>query len=109
MAPQPAGPSFHVSIGEAMLRLRDRIYRMLMGVQDDAALIDASPTVPIREIFRRFWPLTQPYRRWILLALVFTVLGPAIETASIWLFKVLVDGVLVPHDFGPFFRIALAY
>lgn len=89
--------------------LRDRIYRLLMGVDDDNALIAASPTVPIREIFRRFWPLTQPYRRWMAVALMFAVLSPAIDTATIWLFKVLVDRVLVPHDFGPFIRIALAY
>src|SRR5207244_8131150 len=35
--------------------------------------------------------------------------GAAIDTARIWLFKVLVDEVLVPREFGPFRWIALSY
>ena len=66
-----------------MHRLRDRIYRLLMGVEDDDALIAASPTVPIGEIFRRFWPLRRPYRPWMAVALVFVVISPAIDTATI--------------------------
>jgi ABC-type multidrug transport system fused ATPase/permease subunit len=34
---------------------------------------------------------------------------PAIQTLEIWLFKVLVDEVLVPRDFGPFPWIALSF
>ena len=34
---------------------------------------------------------------------------PAIDTATIWMFKVVIDQVLVPQDFGPFAWIALAY
>ncbi len=92
-----------------MNRLRAGIQRWLMGGDDDETLISASPTVPIREIFHRFWPYTRSYRRWFALMLVFVALGPAIDTATIWLFKVLVDGVLVPREFGPFIWIALAY
>jgi ABC-type multidrug transport system fused ATPase/permease subunit len=43
------------------------------------------------------------------LGLVFVALGPAVETAEIWLFKIVVDDVLVPHDFGPFLWIAVAF
>ncbi len=92
-----------------MNRLRASIQQWLMGGNDDETLISASPTVPIREIFRRFWPYTRSYRRWFALMLVFVALGPAIDTAMIWLFKVLVDGVLVPREFGPFIWIALTY
>ncbi|CCF84010.1 ABC transporter ATP-binding protein [Nitrolancea hollandica] len=92
-----------------MNRLRATVQQWLMGADDGETLIEASPTVPIREIFRRFWPYTRPYRRWFALLLLFVALSPAIDTASIWLFKVLVDGVLVPRDFEPFFWIAGAY
>ncbi len=73
------------------------------------ALVAAAPPVPVREIFRRFWPYARPYRRWIGLGLVFIVAVPLVDAASIWMFKLVVDDVLVPHDFGPFAWIALAY
>jgi ATP-binding cassette, subfamily B, bacterial len=65
--------------------------------------------VPVREIFRRFWPYARPYRRWLLVSLVLIVLVPLVDTAMIWMFKVVVDQVLVPKDFGPFVWIAAAY
>jgi ATP-binding cassette subfamily B protein len=64
-------------------------------------LIPHAPELPIREVFRRFWPYARPYRRYIVLTLPFVVLFPAIETASIWLFGVVVDQVILPGDFGP--------
>ncbi len=73
------------------------------------ALVSASPPVPVREIFRRFWPYARPYRRWLLVSLVLIVLVPLIDTAMIWMFKVVVDRVLVPQDFSPFVWIAAAY
>ena len=54
--------------------------------------------MPLRTIVRRFWPYARPYRRWLVLTGVFIVLDAAIETAAVWLFKVLVDDVLVPRD-----------
>jgi len=69
----------------------------------------AAPPLSPREIFRRFWPYARPYRWFIWLTLPFIVLAPAVETARIWLFKVVVDRVLVPRDFGPFWWIALGY
>jgi ATP-binding cassette, subfamily B, bacterial len=73
------------------------------------ALVSASPAVPVREIFRRFWPYARPYRKWLLVGLLLIVLVPLVDTAMIWMFKVVVDQVLVPHDFGPFVWIAAAY
>ena len=63
----------------------------------------------MREIFRRFWPYARPYRKWLALSLVLIALVPLIDTAMIWMFKVVVDQVLVPRDFGPFVWIAAAY
>ena len=72
-------------------------------------LVAAAPSVRVRDIFRRFWPDVRPYRRWIALGLVFAVIVPAIETVEIWMFKLVVDEVLVPGDLGPLGWIALAY
>jgi ATP-binding cassette, subfamily B, bacterial len=65
--------------------------------------------VPVREIFHRFWPYARPYRKWLALSLVLIAIVPLIDTAMIWMFKVVVDQVLVPQDFGPFAWIAGAY
>src|SRR5436309_1557446 len=72
-------------------------------------LVPEAPTVPVRDIFRRFWPFARPLRRWLFVALLLTATGPALEAATIWLFKVLIDQVLVPRDFGPFGWLAAAY
>jgi ATP-binding cassette subfamily B protein len=45
----------------------------------------------------------------VALSLVLIALVPLVDTAMIWMFKVVVDQVLVPHDFGPFLWIAGAY
>jgi ATP-binding cassette subfamily B protein len=88
---------------------RLNVRRLLMGREEGQAIVAAAPPVPIREIFRRFWPYARPYRRWVWLSLFFVALVPAIDTATIWLFKLVVDDVLVPNDFGFLLWIALAY
>ena len=50
----------------------------------------------LRSIFARFWPLTRPYRGRIAAGLVLLALVPALEALQIWLFKVVVDEVIVP-------------
>src|SRR6266550_2677133 len=89
-------------------RARQRL-RALLSIPATEGIVAAAPQLPIKEIFRRFWPFARPYRRWLVLGLVFVVLGPAIDTALIWMFKVVVDQVLVPVDFGPLPWIAAAY
>lgn len=78
-------------------------------VDDEDGSVAAAPAVPFREILRRFWPDARPFWRWLIPALVFIVLGPALETATIWLYKLLVDEVLVPQNFSIFPQIAMAY
>ena len=92
-----------------MGRLHARIRRFLTVTGGGQALVAAAPPVPIREIFRRFWPYARPYRGWFMLTLVFIALVSAVDTAMIWMFKLVVDEVLVPLDFGPLLWIALAY
>jgi ATP-binding cassette, subfamily B, bacterial len=65
--------------------------------------------VPVREIFRRFWPDARPYRKQIAIGLLFLVLVPAVEAAEIWMFKLVVDDVLVPRELAPLLPIAAAY
>ncbi len=74
-----------------------------------ASLVAAAPAVPVGEVFRRFWPHARPYRRWLPLILIFVALGPAIDLAMTWMYKVLVDGVLVPGNFGLLGWVILAY
>src|SRR4051795_2809014 len=88
--------------------MRERIRRLLAPPGGDA-IVAAAPPVPIRDIFRRFWPYAQPYRKGLLLSLGLIAAVPAIETATIWMFKLVVDEVLVPRDFSAFIPIALAY
>jgi ABC-type multidrug transport system fused ATPase/permease subunit len=57
----------------------------------------------------RFWPYARPYRPWLCLSLFLIVLVPLLTAAQIWMFKLIIDEVLVPRDFGPFPWIAAAY
>jgi ATP-binding cassette subfamily B protein len=73
-----------------------------------ADLVGHAPALPAREVVRRFWPDARPYRRWLPLGLVLIAAGVAIETAEIYLFKLVVDEVLVPGDLGPLLWIGAA-
>lgn len=66
-----------------------------------ADLVAAAPPLRIAAIFRRFWPDARPYRWWIGIALLVALVIPAVEAAEIWMFKLVVDEVLVPRDLGP--------
>lgn len=92
-----------------MGRVRERIIQLLMRGQEDDALVPAVPLVPVREIFRRLWPYAKPYRRWLWVMLLLVALAPAIDTVTIWLFKILVDDVLVPWNFDLFIWVAAVY
>ncbi len=87
----------------------DRLRHLLVPAAADDGPVEAAPVLPMRELFRRFAPYARPYRWWFAVVLVFIVLAAAAETATIWLFKVIVDDVLVPRDFGPFLWIAGIY
>ncbi|MEU9591079.1 ABC transporter ATP-binding protein [Streptomyces sp. NPDC048193] len=85
--------------------------RRLFSVSEPESeqVVAAAPVLPVRQIFRRFWPYTHGGRKWLLPLVAFCVVGPAIDAAEIWLFKVVVDEVLVQRDLSPFLPIALAY
>ncbi len=85
------------------------IRRLLAGLDEEKGFVDAAPAIPVREVFARFWPFARPYRRYMPLLLLFAALGPAIEAATIWMYKILVDDVLVPQNFGLLVWVVLAY
>ena len=74
-----------------------------------AGPVAEAPPVPLLAIVRRFWPYARPYRPWLALTVVFIVLDAAIETAAVWLFKLLVDDVLVPRDVHALAWVALLF
>jgi ABC-type multidrug transport system fused ATPase/permease subunit len=77
--------------------------------EDDDSLVEHAPVVPLADIFRRFWPYTRDFRGRMVLSLLLTGAVPAISTASIYLYKVLVDDVLTPQDFSIFPIVAALY
>ena len=89
--------------------LRRSLSRGLVVETSGASPVGTAPVASIRQIIRRFWPYARAYRPWLALTLLFVVLAPVTETASIWIFKLLVDDVLVPHDLARLGPIALGY
>ncbi|MEU1705732.1 ABC transporter ATP-binding protein [Streptomyces sp. NPDC005706] len=86
------------------------LLRRLLSVGETSdAVVAAAPPVPLREVFRRFWPYTRGGRRWLVPLALFSLAGPAVDAAEIWLFKIVVDDVLVPRDLRPFLWIAPVY
>jgi ABC-type multidrug transport system fused ATPase/permease subunit len=91
------------------MSVRRRIAETLGPANDPAPLVAETPVVPVRELFRRFWPDVRPYRGWLLLSLLFVAAVPAIAVVEVWFFKLLVDDVLVPGDLGPFAWLAAGF
>jgi ABC-type multidrug transport system fused ATPase/permease subunit len=90
------------------VRLLARLSASLAPAPDDNQLVAAAPTVRIRAIIRRFWPFARPFRKPWVAGLVLAALLPAVEAAEIWLFKLVVDDVVVPADLGPLAALAAA-
>jgi ATP-binding cassette, subfamily B, bacterial len=77
-----------------------RLGTLLRPSAPDTGVVAAAPAVAPRELARRFWPYARPYRAAILAGLVLVALVPAVAAVEIWLFKVVVDEVVVPGDLG---------
>lgn len=71
--------------------------------------VAAAPPAGIRVIFRWFWPATRPYRGRLLAGLLLVAVGPLLDTAQVWMFKLLIDDVLIPRNFHAFPAIAAGY
>jgi ATP-binding cassette, subfamily B, bacterial len=71
--------------------------------------VAATPAAGIRVIFRWFWPATRPYRGRLFASLLLVAVGPFFDTAQVWMFKLLIDDVLIPRNFSAFPAIAAGY
>ncbi|MBM7784621.1 ABC transporter ATP-binding protein [Tenggerimyces flavus] len=76
--------------------LSRRLRRFLTVSETTDGVVAAAPVVPIRAMFRRFWPYVRPDLPVLLLSLVFVVLTPLAAAASIWIFKHIIDSAIVP-------------
>jgi ATP-binding cassette subfamily B protein len=74
-----------------------------------ATTVALAPRITLGAIFRRFWPATRPYRGRLLISLLLVCVGPLVDTAQIWMFKLLIDDVLVPRNLHAFPPLAAAY
>jgi ATP-binding cassette, subfamily B, bacterial len=83
--------------------------RSAFAVADGPGTVRAAPALSLRRLVRRFAPYARPYRRWLAVTLVLVAVAAALQTAEVWLFKVLVDDVLVPRDLGAFPPLAFAF
>src|SRR3954454_8705995 len=92
-----------------MRRLHQRLRALLTPPSGGSTLVAEAPSVPLPALFRRFWPFARPYRLAIAGGLALSIAVPVFEAGEIWLFKVVVDDVLVPRDLGPLVWIALGY
>jgi len=90
------------------VRLLDRLNAALAPAVDDDQLVAAAPAQRVRGIVRRFWPLARPFRGKWMAGLVLAASLPAVEAVEIWLFKSVVDGVLVPADLDALWPLAAA-
>jgi ATP-binding cassette, subfamily B, bacterial len=68
-----------------------------------------APTLPPREVIRRFWPAVRAYHGRLAIVLVLAMVGPLLDTLSISLYGRLVDEVLVPRQLAMLAPIAAAY
>src|ERR687893_1102970 len=93
----------------SVAKLRRAVRLLLSVAEEEGGFVAAAPVMQLREIFRRFWPYARPYRRWLPLIVLFAALGSALGAATIWIYKVLIDEVLVPRDFGLLLWVVLAY
>jgi ATP-binding cassette, subfamily B, bacterial len=84
------------------------VLERLLSPPSDSKLVAHAPQLRVREVLRRFWPDTRPFRRWLPVGLALIAAGVAIETAEIYMFKLIVDEVLVPGDLEPLIWIAAA-
>ncbi|MFG2911869.1 ABC transporter ATP-binding protein [Kitasatospora sp. NPDC048298] len=73
---------------------------------DDHGPVAESPVIPLRVLVRRFWPWVRPDARWLPVSAALLVLGAFGEIVSVWLFKDLIDNVLVPRNFAEFWPLA---
>ncbi|MCE5291854.1 MAG: ABC transporter ATP-binding protein/permease [Nocardiaceae bacterium] len=51
----------------------------------------------------------KPYRRQLIFVVLLTAIAPALDTAALWMWKLLIDKVIVPHEFAMFASLTAAF
>lgn len=97
--------------GSADAESRVSLRRAFVGslASDGGGVVADAPQVPLRGIARRFWPYARRYRGLLVLTLLAVMTAPVVEAAQIWLFKLLVDDVVIPRTLEPLWWLAAAY
>src|SRR4028118_1643811 len=93
----------------SLAKLRRAIRLLFSGIEEEGGLVAAAPVMRLREILRRFWPYARPYCRWLPLIILFPARGAGLRARTVWRYKILVDEVLVPREFGLLLWVMLAY
>jgi ATP-binding cassette subfamily B protein len=91
------------------MKPRKILHWLLTVPAGEDGVVAAAPVLPLRVVMRRFWPYARRYRRWLWLSAALVIAVPLTEAVAIWLFKLVVDQVLVPHHLAPLVPIGLAY
>ena len=105
-ATPPHGGVAAVPTSRPMRSLRS----LLVPTADGPQLVGAAPVVAIRTLLAALLARTRgPTAGGSPLGLALAALVPAIETVEIYLFKLVVDDVLVPRDLAALVPLALAY
>jgi ATP-binding cassette subfamily B protein len=94
---------------KSVAKLKQALRSFMPEIDEGESLVAAAPVLELREIFLRFWPYARPYRRWVPLIVLFAVVASALQAATIWIYKILIDDVLVPRDFELLVWVVLAY
>jgi ATP-binding cassette subfamily B protein len=94
---------------KSVAKIKQALRSFMPEIDEGESLVAAAPVLELREIFLRFWPFARPYRRFVPLIVLFAVVASALQAATIWIYKILIDDVLVPRDFELLVWVVLAY
>ena len=94
---------------KSVAKLKQALGSLMPEIDEEEGLVAAAPVMEMRQIFIRFWPFAKPYRRFVPLIVLFAVVASALQAATIWIYKILIDDVLVPKDFELLVWVGLAY
>jgi ATP-binding cassette, subfamily B, bacterial len=94
---------------KSVAKLKQALGSLMPEIDEEEGLVAAAPVMEMRQIFVRFWPYAKPYRRFLPLIVFFAVVASALQAATIWIYKILIDDVLVPRDFELLVWVGLAY
>jgi ATP-binding cassette subfamily B protein len=72
-------------------------------------LVDLAPPVRLRVALTRLWPFIRPFPGRLIVIALSAVIAPALATATTWLFKVVIDEVIVPGNLRAFGPVAAAF